>query len=105
MVISFFGIIFALPINDNTVTQIMAIKTKRHNNLKKTVKVPTSMVCAVCNCSPGLVRMYRNGKLSGEGITTLRVQVAEMILSEKLPALLQEVERILPMPTHTRKAG
>lgn len=63
------------------------------------------MVCAVCKCSPGLVRMYRNGKLSGEGHATLRVHIAEMLLNERLPALLQEVERLLPMPTPTRKAS
>lgn len=61
------------------------------------------MVCAVCRVSPQLVRKYRGGKLSGNGTATLRVQVAEMLLSEKLPALLQEVERLLPITS--RKAS
>lgn len=74
----------------------MESKTKRHKNYTEMVKVPTALVCNVCNCSPDLVRKYRNGKLTGEGMATLRVQIAEMLLSERLPALLQEVERLLP---------
>jgi len=77
----------------------MEIKTKRHRKTENTVKVPTALVCKVCKCSPQLVRMYRNGKLTGEGMATLRVQIAEMLLSERLPALLQEVERLLPFKT------
>lgn len=71
------------------------------------------MVCAVCKVSPQLVQKFRAGKLTGEGQATLRVHIAEMLLSEKLPALLQEVERLLPMHTavvrasthHTHKAS
>lgn len=82
----------------------METTTKRHK-IRKMQKVPTAILCEVCKCSPDLVRKYRNGKLTGEGMATLRVQIADMILTERLPALLQEVERLLPAKTTLHKVA
>lgn len=70
-------------------------KDKKTNGHKNTVEIPAEWVASAAGASTSLVRAVRKGERKADNGAGSRVKVADMLLSEGVNNLLEEVKRVV----------